>query len=667
MVVYWAVPRPSWGRPATGGVPARVPSLPAPVAVPAKGLRFRLFAFWPVLAVLPAAAAAVFLFITLRGEITDHLRADLQRAAAGLTALLETELAADTRALEALANSPNVDQGDLVAFRQEAQRLLVQQPGWLTIALVDGTRQLMNLRFPPGAALPPAAELPVGPVLQTGRASPAVLADGQIALRLPVRVDGALRYALVAVLPHFTLSQAMERAVLPPGFGALVLDESRVVARIGDRAIAPGRIPGLVATPGQVLDLEDGLLATSRAMQGARWQVVVVAPLGHGLWELRTLLVAALGASALLLVVGIAVAARRSAEEGATAPARPAAPQRRGELLAEFGDAMQEAVAVLRKAQEAMARADLPFELRRQLNLARQGGESAEAVAADMLDVARLEAGAIAIEDADIDLPGLCEDCATVLRGRGVDLSLATDPGLPRWVRGDPRRLRRVLLAMLQHVTAPAGGRFVLSARLAPRPSAIEVTVGPAEPAPDEPGGTGPAIGRLLAGAMGGSLTALEGGRLMLRLPFRPGAPPVPVGRGARILVAEDVPAARLLLAAVLERAGHQVTAAADGARALAAMHSAAFDLLILDLHMPGMDGFGVAAAVRAMPGEAGRVPILALTADPPEGVEAQCREAGFDAVLQKPFETRRMLGMVEALRNRSDVAGLEKFSAATG
>jgi CheY-like chemotaxis protein len=644
-----------------------VPSSSAPVATPAKGLPSRLFALWPVLAVLPVVTAALFLFFLLRGEIASHLRADLLRVATSLTAVLETELAADTRALEALAASPSAAQGELTAFRQEAQRLLAQQPGWLTLALVDAERQVMNLRFPAGAALPPASELPSGPVLQTGRGSPAILPDGQVALRLPVRVDGALRYALVAVLPHFSLAQAMERAALPPGFVALVVDEGRVIAQAGDRSVPVGRLPLPVAAPGQVAELGDGVLATARAMAGAPWHVVIAAPLGHGLWELRAMLIGAFGASALFLILGIALQRRRRAAEPGAAPARGATPERRAELLAEFGEAMQEALAVLRKAQDTMARSDLPFELRRQLNLARQGGEAAEAVAADMMDVARLEAGAIAIEDADIDLPALCEECVAALRARGVEISLATDPGLPRWVRGDPRRLRRVLLAMLRHVASPAGGRFLLSARLAPRPSAIEVSVGPAEPTPGEPGGAGPAIGRLLSGAMGGSLTTSEGGRLSLRLPFRPGAPPAPPGRGARILVAEDVPAARLLLAAVLERGGHQVTSAADGARALAAMHSAAFDLLILDLHMPGMDGFGVAAAVRAMPGEAGRLPILALTADPPEEVEAQCRDAGFDAVLQKPFETRRMLGMVEALRSRGDAAGRERSPAAAG
>ena len=64
---------------------------------------------------------------------------------------------------------------------------------------------------------------------------------------------------------------------------------------------------------------------------------------------------------------------------------------------------------------------------------------------------------------------------------------------------------------------------------------------------------------------------------------------------------------------------------------------------------------------------EAGRLPMLALTADPPAEVEDRCREAGFDAVIRKPFETRRLLGMVEALRGRSDAVGREPARAQVG
>jgi CheY-like chemotaxis protein len=326
----------------------------------------------------------------------------------------------------------------------------------------------------------------------------------------------------------------------------------------------------------------------------------------------------------------------------------------------------------LRASHEAVSRLELPAEARPLLHAGRQAAEEAEAILADMRDVAGLEAGILTVEEADIDLPAALEDCVAAVRGaalaKEVPLHLAADPGLPRWIRGDPRRLRRVLTGMLREAVASASaGEVTLSARLAPQPGSVEILVSDAA-APGTGGGRPPsALCRLLAAAMGGGLTTEEAGRLVLRLPFRPGAPPAPPGRGLRVLVAEDVAAARLLLTAVLERGGHRVTATEDGARALAALHGGSFDMLILDLHMPGMDGCGVAAAVRAMPGETGRVPILALTADPPEEVEAGCREAGFDAVLRKPFETRRLLGVVEALRGRTDGVAREASRMAAG
>jgi CheY-like chemotaxis protein/signal transduction histidine kinase len=642
------------------------PSAPTPSAVaPRPWARFRAFA--PLLAALPPAILSLSLLVGLRNEAGEQSRAELSRAALGIAAVLDTRLEAETRALEALAASPAAAAGDLEAFREEARRLLAQQPAWHNIVLLDADRQLLNLRMPPGVALPPASVLPAAAVLQTGRSSAAAMPDGGLALRVPVRLEGALRYALVAVLPPLSLGLALERAGLPQGSAALLVEDGRVLARAGSAEVPEAALRPALSAPGHIVQADRDWLAAARVLSGASWQVAVAMPVGDGLALTELLLAGALALSALIALAAL-VLQRRTDAEAPAMPGRPATSSTAG-LLAEFAAALRAPLGTLCAAQEALTRGLLPPDAARLVASARASAEAARTVAADMLDVARLEAGAIAVEDADTDLPSTLEECAALMRDGGGRVTLAADPGLPRWVRSDPRRLRRLVSAMLKEAAGVDGaGEVTLSARLSPRPGGgIEIAVTGGRPRGGEFRGGGPVFCRVLAAALGGSLAEAEGERVVLTLPFRPGAAPAPHGTGLRMLVAEDVPAARLLLAAVLERGGHQVEAVGDGVQALAAMHRGGFDMLLVDLHMPGMDGYGVAAAVRSIPGEAGRLPMLALTADPPETVERRCREAGFDAVMRKPFETRRLLGLIEALRGRSDAVGREPLRAVAG
>ncbi len=97
----------------------------------------------------------------------------------------------------------------------------------------------------------------------------------------------------------------------------------------------------------------------------------------------------------------------------------------------------------------------------------------------------------------------------------------------------------------------------------------------------------------------------------------------------------------RAYLEAVLERLGHRAVFAADGDTALRAVEAqpadAAFDIVLMDLHMPGMDGFAAARAIRALPAPRGTVPIVALTADAFQATRQLAFEAGMDGFLTKP------------------------------
>ncbi|WP_042444011.1 response regulator [Azospirillum sp. B510] len=147
-----------------------------------------------------------------------------------------------------------------------------------------------------------------------------------------------------------------------------------------------------------------------------------------------------------------------------------------------------------------------------------------------------------------------------------------------------------------------------------------------------------------------------------------PAPPPVSATERLRILVVEDVEMNRLLAVTLLKQAGHGVAAVEDGAQAVAAVAQAAtegsgreaFDAILMDINMPVMDGLEATRAIRAMPGVAGRVAIIALTANTSPGDIARCHEAGMDAHVPKPIDRALLLGEIaRCVASRRAVAAL--------
>jgi PAS domain S-box-containing protein len=136
-------------------------------------------------------------------------------------------------------------------------------------------------------------------------------------------------------------------------------------------------------------------------------------------------------------------------------------------------------------------------------------------------------------------------------------------------------------------------------------------------------------------------------------LPMEPAPSPDAAARaGLKILLAEDNPVNALLIRELLRRRGHHVREVASGGAAVAALEKEAFDLLITDIHMPGMDGIEAARAIRAMEAKnaSPRVPIVALTADALETGKRACRDAGMDGFLTKPVDPAELEEMFQAL-----------------
>ena len=341
---------------------------------------------------------------------------------------------------------------------------------------------------------------------------------------------------------------------------------------------------------------------------------------------------------------------------------------------------------------------------------ARRCGELLLATVNEMLDLSRIEAGHLAIEEEAFDLAApvaeVLDLLAPAVAEKGIRLSASIDPLLPARVIGDARRLRQVLLNLADNAVkfTAVGGvgirveraetngqvRFAVADTGIGMPPEVQARLfgrfaqgGPETARRYGGSGLGLMICKRLVGLMGGRIllasTPGKGSTFSFEIPLRPiaesGRPPstllpkpalakpLPGARG-RILIAEDGEANQLVAAAILRKAGYAVDLARDGEEALGAARTAAYDLVLMDVRMPRMDGFAATAAIRALEGAAGRVPIIAMTAAAMPDEVARCLAAGMDAHVAKPMDLTALLSavsdMLESRPRRPRVASDE-------
>jgi CheY-like chemotaxis protein len=129
-----------------------------------------------------------------------------------------------------------------------------------------------------------------------------------------------------------------------------------------------------------------------------------------------------------------------------------------------------------------------------------------------------------------------------------------------------------------------------------------------------------------------------------------------PAVRPLRVLVVEDSSMLQLLVRVVLGKRGHAVTVAGDGLTALQVLARERFDLVLMDVQMPNMDGFAATLAIRSLPDPHARlVPIVAMTAHAMAEHRRQCLAGGMDDYLAKPIRSRDLIAVVERLGARQD------------
>lgn len=126
-----------------------------------------------------------------------------------------------------------------------------------------------------------------------------------------------------------------------------------------------------------------------------------------------------------------------------------------------------------------------------------------------------------------------------------------------------------------------------------------------------------------------------------------------------RILLVEDNDTNRLIASRMVKRMGHQVDAIADGAQAVQAVRSGAYDVILMDLMMPVMDGLTATRLIRQEPGGVGRTPIVGLTANIAPDREASWRDAGMSALASKPMTAERLAAAIESVLPASDAEAL--------
>jgi len=380
--------------------------------------------------------------------------------------------------------------------------------------------------------------------------------------------------------------------------------------------------------------------------------------------------------AALEQALTLASAGQKAAEEATRAKSR---------FLAVVGHDIRTPLAGVLGVLELIDRRRMSQRDRRLVAMAVTSGEALVDLANATLDLSRLEAGTESLDRRDFDLCALLGAAVALMRPlaeqKGLALTLRPPPEELR-LHGDAGKIHRILVNLLRNaISFTEAGEVVLAAELQ-RASAgkgldLTLTVSDTgigiDPAMQrqifrdfvqvdpETGrrnggvGLGLAICTKLAELMGGSISVAsakgQGSTFSVRLPVtaaRAAARPGEVGARQlqTILVVDDDPVTREVARLMVGKAGHKVQAAASGEAALKTLRRRSFDLVLLDMHMAGIDGIETALAIREITGIA-QPRIVALTADVSPETMRRMRAAGLTTILSKPITSAALLQVI--------------------
>jgi signal transduction histidine kinase/ActR/RegA family two-component response regulator len=309
----------------------------------------------------------------------------------------------------------------------------------------------------------------------------------------------------------------------------------------------------------------------------------------------------------------------------------------------------------------------------------------------DALDFSRADAGQLDLAEDSFHLPGLLDDLSALWTARaelkGLSLSFRYEGALDQWALGDAVRIKQVfnnLIGNALKFTRQGGVQVTLRARRddvhvvvegevrdsgvgipADRLGAIFQPFSQTEAGVREGGaGLGLSICRQLVGQMGGSIgvTSDQAGTAfgfefpLFDLPAPSEAeiaaePDLSQGAGGlHVLIADDNATNRLVAETLCGMFGCTSESVEDGEQAVSAAASGRFDLVLMDIKMPNLDGVGATRRIRGLAGAAAQVPILAITANADPWDAASYLAQGMDGVVEKPIKAERLLSAINGL-----------------
>jgi signal transduction histidine kinase/ActR/RegA family two-component response regulator len=438
------------------------------------------------------------------------------------------------------------------------------------------------------------------------------------------------------------------------------------------------------------LGLRSGLLLTLATAAGMS-AVLVAQDLGGAPVPAGTALAwqAYLLAAALTVLAAGAAQAERTRLMADLRAARQIADEARSakvNFLSAMGHEFRTPITAVLGMVDLLGQSDLPAGEKTYLETIRTSGRHLLAIVNDLLDFSRSEAGRLQVDNVEFSLREVLDQTRAFLTPQaseqGIEFHFDVDEQLPAVVRGDPRRLRQVLLNLtgnalkftnrgsvtvqMRHTVADGAARLRVDITdtgvgMAPEKVASLFRSFDLDGTPTRRShggiGLGLAISRRLIEAMGGEIgvesTQGIGSRFWFEVTLPIGSAPNPVLLNAsdlpplRVLVVDDGAVNRKLLLQMLSRYGHQVTSARNGVEAVEMVVRGRFDVVLMDIQMPVMDGIEATRLIRELPAPRNATPIIGITASIMPEEYQRCLDVGMNRILVKPLDWEQLFAVM--------------------